>query len=84
MCLIEATGCHIVHIATRENLLKAQVWLDQTFTPIEEQEAIRDAWSVELAGGAATGMNPTVRRDGIGFTHYWDLFVATVPGNMPQ
>jgi ubiquinone/menaquinone biosynthesis C-methylase UbiE len=76
---IESVGCVITHVATRVNVLNAQRWFDQTSTPLMEADAIRAAWTEELAGGPRTGMMATLGPTGFEFVHHWDLLVASVP-----
>jgi ubiquinone/menaquinone biosynthesis C-methylase UbiE len=73
---VESVSGEIAHTATRENVLDAARWLEQTATPEEHALVIHRAWEDELAGRATTGMFPRRSDEAVELVHHWDLVVG--------
>jgi hypothetical protein len=65
-------------VASRDNPLDFEDWLERTQTLPEVRAGIRERFDRELDGGAPTGLRPARGPDGtVSFIHTWAAVLAT-------
>lgn len=77
---LELAGAAVVanEIEVRERPLEP--WLEQSRTPNDAANRVRERLRAELAGGPATGLRPCLREDALHFVQLWATVTASCDG----